>query len=181
MPLKSKSRSPFGFAPTGKSSPLAPVTVDNYFARLWLSRLLANLFCSANMLYPKENKDTSELMFACRTCQYSEKAASSCVYRNSLDTSIGETAGVTQDVGADPTVGVPGFCALCGLPIRCSFCEDMTSQGCILEMEYDDDDDDEDDEMEASELIGKELDNAVASLTLDNKTAGSLVVNESLC
>ena len=93
------------------------------------------------MLYPKENKDTSELMFACRTCQYSEKAASSCVYRNTLDTSIGETAGVTQDVGSDPTVGVPGFCTLCGLPIRCSFCEDMTSHGCMWELEYCDDKD----------------------------------------
>ncbi len=88
------------------------------------------------MLYPKENKETSELMFACRTCQYSEKAASSCVYRNNLDTSIGETAGVTQDVGSDPTVGLLGFCTICGIPVRCSFCEDMMNKGCIWEVEY---------------------------------------------
>lgn len=63
-------------------------------------------FCNecSNMLYPKEDRQTHQLMFACSTCQYSEKASSSCVYRNNLDTSIGETAGVTQDVGSDPTL-----------------------------------------------------------------------------
>ena len=42
---------------------------------------------------------------------------------------------MTQDVGSDPTVGVPGFCTICGLPIRCSFCEDMTSHGHMWEAE----------------------------------------------
>lgn len=63
-------------------------------------------------------------MFACKTCQYSEKASSSCVYRNNLDTSIGETAGVTTDVGADPTVGLPDFCTLCGQAISCFYCDE---------------------------------------------------------
>ena len=63
-------------------------------------------------------------MFACKTCQYSEKANSACVYRNNLDTSIGETAGVTTDVGSDPTVGLPDFCTLCGQPVSCIYCED---------------------------------------------------------
>ena len=44
-------------------------------------------------------------MFACRTCQFSEEAPSSCVFRNNLYNTVGETAGVTQDVGSDPTVG----------------------------------------------------------------------------
>ena len=125
------------------------------------------------MLYPKENKDTSELMFACRTCQYSEKAASLCVYRNTLDTSIGETAGVTQDVGSDPTVGVPGFCAVCGLPIRCSFCEDMTSHGCVWEVDYVDDVDDEEmvDSGEGSEEY-QSFEDGVARLNLDDGAAG---------
>jgi DNA-directed RNA polymerase II subunit RPB9 len=72
-------------------------------------------FCSecSNMLYPKEDPDTHRLQFACRTCQYSEEAASSCVFRNILNNAVGETAGVTQDVGSDPTVGLP-FCLLCG-------------------------------------------------------------------
>lgn len=83
---------------------------------------LANTKYSANLLFPKENKETNELMFACQTCQYSEKATSSCVYRNNLDTSIGETAGVTQDVGSDPTVGAPDFCDHCGQEILCVYC-----------------------------------------------------------
>ncbi|KAI6712097.1 hypothetical protein JHW43_005365 [Diplocarpon mali] len=65
-------------------------------------------FCSecSNMLYPKEDPDTHRLQFACRTCQYSEEATSSCVFRNILNNAVGETAGVTQDVGSDPTVGL---------------------------------------------------------------------------
>ncbi|TAQ87736.1 hypothetical protein B7494_g3959 [Chlorociboria aeruginascens] len=64
-------------------------------------------FCSecSNMLYPKEDPDSHRLNFACRTCQYSEEAASSCVFRNVLNNAVGETAGVTQDVGSDPTLG----------------------------------------------------------------------------
>ena len=61
------------------------------------------------MLYPKEDKITTKLMFACRTCQYSEEAQSSCVFRNNMYNTVGETAGVTQDVGSDPTVGDPEF------------------------------------------------------------------------
>ncbi len=73
---------------------------------------------SSNMLYPKEDPETHRLQFACRTCQYSEEATSSCVFRNILNNAVGETAGVTQDVGSDPTVGLP-FCLLCGSVIMC--------------------------------------------------------------
>jgi DNA-directed RNA polymerase II subunit RPB9 len=65
--------------------------------------------CSSNMLYPKEDPDTHRLQFACRTCQFSEEATSSCVFRNVLNNAVGETAGVTQDVGSDPTVSLPIF------------------------------------------------------------------------
>jgi DNA-directed RNA polymerase II subunit RPB9 len=66
-------------------------------------------FCSecSNMLYPKEDDDAHKLMFTCRTCQYTEEATSSCVFRHILNNSAGETAGVTQDVGSDPTVCGP--------------------------------------------------------------------------
>lgn len=75
------------------------------------------------MLYPKEDRINNKLMFACRTCQYSEDAASACVFRNSIYNIIGETAGVTQDVGSDPTVGLPDLCCtLCGQAITCDFC-----------------------------------------------------------
>lgn len=73
------------------------------------------------MLYPKEDPHTHRLQFTCRTCQYSEPATSSCVFRNLQNNAIGETAGVTQDVGNDPTVGAPslGLCLLCGTVIEC--------------------------------------------------------------
>lgn len=74
------------------------------------------------MLYPKEDRHNNKLMYACRTCQFSEEASSSCVFRNSLQNTVGETAGVTQDVGSDPTVGLPDFCTLCGEVIQCSVC-----------------------------------------------------------
>ena len=35
---------------------------------------------------------------------------------------MGETAGVTQDVGTDPTVCIPAFCLHCGQVITCYFC-----------------------------------------------------------
>ena len=57
------------------------------------------------MLYPKEDRENSTLMFACRTCQFSEPAGASCIYRNSLKETIAETPGNVQDVAQDPTVG----------------------------------------------------------------------------
>lgn len=79
------------------------------------------------MLYPKEDLNNKKLMYACRTCQFSEEATSSCVFRNNLYNTVGETAGVTQDVGSDPTVGVPDFCTLCGQEITCSLCAEVLS------------------------------------------------------
>ncbi|KAI2642846.1 hypothetical protein GGS21DRAFT_195771 [Xylaria nigripes] len=66
-------------------------------------------FCSecSNMLYPKEDEDARKLMFTCRTCLYTEESNSSCVFRHVLNNAVGETAGVTQDVGSDPTVCGP--------------------------------------------------------------------------
>ncbi len=75
---------------------------------------ITNMERSSNMLYPKEDGNSKKLMFACRTCQFSEDAVSSCVFRNNLYNTVGETAGVTQDVGSDPTVSSLIFCTLCG-------------------------------------------------------------------
>lgn len=84
------------------------------------------------MLYPKEDRENQQLMFACRTCEFSEPAASSCVFRNTLYNEVGETAGVTQDVGSDPTVGIPESeldfdptCTLCGDRIKCEVCGEL--------------------------------------------------------
>jgi len=63
-------------------------------------------FCTecSNMLYPKEDEDSHRLQFVCRTCNFTDKATSSCIFRNVLNNAAGETAGVTQDVGSDPTL-----------------------------------------------------------------------------
>lgn len=57
-----------------------------------------------NMLYPREDKDQQRLLFECRTCTYAEEAGTPLVYRHELITNIGETAGVVQDIGSDPTL-----------------------------------------------------------------------------
>lgn len=63
-------------------------------------------FCRecSNMLYPHEDKENNVLMFRCRTCHAVEPATNYCVFRNNLAINAGETAGVTTDVGSDPTV-----------------------------------------------------------------------------
>lgn len=91
-------------------------------------------FCSecSNMLYPKEDEDAHKLQFTCRTCQYTEDAQSTCVFRNLLNNSSGETAGVTQDVGSDPTVStcdfVPVLCLRCGVVVYCNTCGEPNSE-----------------------------------------------------
>ncbi|KAL2047077.1 hypothetical protein N7G274_001096 [Stereocaulon virgatum] len=113
-------------------------------------------FCRecSNMLYPKEDRMTNKLMFACRTCQFSEEAQSSCVFRNNMYNTVGETAGVTQDVGSDPTVGdsfdfnvyVEVFCCtLCGREM----------EGSCEEEDNDDDDDDDDNNEDEMEMGGQ--------------------------
>lgn len=87
------------------------------------------------MLYAKEDRINNKLMFACRTCQYSEDAASACVFRNSIYNIIGETAGVTQDVGSDPTVGLPDVCCtLCGQAVTCDFCGGVDGSEAVFDI-----------------------------------------------
>lgn len=63
-------------------------------------------FCAEcnNMLYPREDKDNARLLYSCRNCDYTELAENPKVYRHELITNIGETAGVVQDIGSDPTL-----------------------------------------------------------------------------
>jgi len=56
------------------------------------------------MLYPKEDKQANQLLFECRICNYVEHAATPLVYRHELITNYGETAGIVQDIGSDPTL-----------------------------------------------------------------------------
>ena len=109
------------------------------------------------MLYPKEDRMNNTLMFACRTCQFSEPAGASCIYRNSLKETIAETPGNVQDVAQDPTVSevtssfdsqydsamedakgvdvIPEMCTFCGQEILCPICEGPTDRGIMLEAE----------------------------------------------
>jgi DNA-directed RNA polymerase II subunit RPB9 len=91
------------------------------------------------MLYPAEDRERRELIFTCRTCMYSEAPSSSCVYRNDLSNTVGETAGITQDVGQDPTVGLNllEFCTVCGKEITCEKCGQPTAAACWLEVDED--------------------------------------------
>ncbi|KAK3176876.1 hypothetical protein OEA41_008202 [Lepraria neglecta] len=99
-------------------------------------------FCRecSNMLYPKEDRMTNKLMYACRTCQFSEEAQSSCVFRNNMYNTVGETAGVTQDVGSDPTVG-EFYPDEIYSELYCTFCGRDLDGSC-------DEEDEEDEEME---------------------------------
>ncbi|KAK3700554.1 DNA-directed RNA polymerase II core subunit rpb9 [Vermiconidia calcicola] len=123
------------------------------------SKKISFRFCRecSNMLYPKEDRMQSKLMFACRTCQFSEEAGASCIYRNSLKETIAETPGNVQDVAQDPTVGnanssfdynydtamdvedaegvdtIPDLCTYCGQEIVCPICEGPTDGGLTLE------------------------------------------------
>ena len=96
------------------------------------------------MLYPREDKINNTLMFSCRTCNFTEPATSSCVFRNELSNTVGETAGITQDVGSDPTVGPLPICTMCGQEILCEICgENEAETGLCLEVDdYDVQDDD---------------------------------------
>ncbi|OCL11455.1 putative DNA directed RNA polymerase II 15 kDa subunit [Glonium stellatum] len=74
-------------------------------------------FCSecSNLLFPKEDKENSQLLFACRTCSFTEPAPSACVMRHEIASTVGDTAGITQDVGQDPTLPrIQKPCPTCG-------------------------------------------------------------------
>lgn len=48
---------------------------------------------------------------------------------------MGETAGITQDVGMDPTVGdssaIPPMCTMCGEEIVCETCGEAMEDGYV--------------------------------------------------
>jgi DNA-directed RNA polymerase subunit M/transcription elongation factor TFIIS len=84
-------------------------------------------FCSSNLLYPKEDRSTSQLLFVCKACHATQMFDNACTYRNQLGSTVTETAGVTTDVANDPTVRddslmLPCFCTMCGGQIRCGGC-----------------------------------------------------------
>lgn len=91
--------------------------------------LHANALRSSNLLYPKEDRATSQLLFVCKACHATQVFDSACTYRNHLGSNVTETAGVTTDVANDPTVRdeshmLPCFCTVCGDQVRCGGCGD---------------------------------------------------------
>ena len=149
-------------------------------------------FCSecSNMLYPKEDEVNHKLMFECRTCAYTEEAASTCIFRHNLSNTAGETAGVTQDVGSDPTVGDPFpsgpapsacvscsarvLCVHCGDVIRCHVCRDVLDQGPTEGMF----DWDEDAEMEYYEHLDEYIDESSEESLVDSLTSAGMILDE---
>ncbi|KAL6705166.1 DNA-directed RNA polymerase II core subunit rpb9 [Coniothyrium glycines] len=74
-------------------------------------------FCSecSNLLFPREDKAENKLLFACRTCAFTEEAPSSCVMRHEIASTVGATAGVTAEVAQDPTLPrIEKHCTECG-------------------------------------------------------------------
>ncbi|KAH7359583.1 hypothetical protein BKA66DRAFT_427084 [Pyrenochaeta sp. MPI-SDFR-AT-0127] len=106
-------------------------------------------FCSecSNLLFPREDKSENKLLFACRTCSFTEEAPSSCVMRHEIASTVGATAGVTAEVAQDPTVGLSHStsqaslsdefpcCTMCGMPIMCVECGEESAPGFMLEAE----------------------------------------------
>ncbi|KAF2638519.1 hypothetical protein P280DRAFT_471118 [Massarina eburnea CBS 473.64] len=97
---------------------------------------------SSNLLFPREDKAENKLLFACRTCSFAEEAPSSCVMRHEIASTTGDTAGVTADLGQDPTVGLtydafPFLCTMCGQDILCEDCGEESAPGFCLEADDD--------------------------------------------
>jgi DNA-directed RNA polymerase subunit M/transcription elongation factor TFIIS len=85
---------------------------------------LTDALYSSNLLYPKEDRATSQLLFVCKACHATQMFDNACTYRHHLGSTVTETAGVTTDVANDPTVRddslmLPCFCTMCGDQIRC--------------------------------------------------------------
>lgn len=66
--------------------------------------------------------------------------------RHEIASTVGDTAGITQDVGQDPTVGLsdslsdtslsgplPDFCTMCGQEVFCEICGQETENGFYIE------------------------------------------------
>ncbi|KIV92267.1 hypothetical protein PV10_06724 [Exophiala mesophila] len=63
-------------------------------------------FCQecSNLLYPKEDRATSTLLYICKACHATTTHDSACTFRQHLGATVQETAGVTTDVANDPTL-----------------------------------------------------------------------------
>lgn len=173
----------------------APSTASNAGAKPKKDEQITFRFCSecSNMLYPKEDEVNHKLMFECRTCAYTEEATSTCIFRHFLSNTAGETAGVTQDVASDPTVGssslsapTPFGCALCDLVrlagvlcvqcgdvIRCHVCRDVLVQEPI----DDNNDGASEDEMDC-DYYDEDIDESSEDSLIGSLTSTGMILSE---
>ncbi|KAI3388497.1 hypothetical protein SNEBB_002835 [Seison nebaliae] len=63
-------------------------------------------FCPecANMLYPKEHKESRILLYKCRSCPHQEKAESCCIYRSEFSHDRDGITQIVAEVTQDPTL-----------------------------------------------------------------------------
>ncbi|CAL8093776.1 unnamed protein product [Orchesella dallaii] len=57
-----------------------------------------------NMLYPREDKENRQLLYACRNCDYKQLADNNCIYVNKITHEIDELTHIVSDVISDPTL-----------------------------------------------------------------------------
>lgn len=55
---------------------------NKVIGHFWHTFLL--IFCSHNMLYPKEDRVAKKLMYVCRRCDYEEEAKTPVVFKREL-------------------------------------------------------------------------------------------------
>ncbi|KAK2156476.1 hypothetical protein LSH36_212g00050 [Paralvinella palmiformis] len=58
-------------------------------------------FCQEcnNMLYPKEDKENTRLLYACRNCDYQQEAENPCIYVNKIQHDVDELTQIIGDEG----------------------------------------------------------------------------------
>ncbi|EYC21292.1 hypothetical protein Y032_0020g99 [Ancylostoma ceylanicum] len=56
------------------------------------------------MLYPREDKEHRQLMYACRNCDHKQIADNPCIYVNKLVHEVDELTQICADVVHDPTL-----------------------------------------------------------------------------
>lgn len=94
---------------------------------------MTRLTChSANLLYPREDRQLNKLLYVCKACNSSEENEPACTYRQDLSEGAQESMGEKAFVAHDPTVGdteddTSCFCTTCGQCLKCNTCGEPNS------------------------------------------------------
>ena len=57
-----------------------------------------------NMLYPREDKQNKQLLYACRNCDYRQIADNNCIYVNRITHEVDNLTNINSDVIGDPAL-----------------------------------------------------------------------------